>query len=136
MVSFKAAASGNTPPTVATPAAATPNPVTGTTANLSVLGADDGGEANLVYTWATTGTPPAAVTFSANGTNAARNAIATFTKAGSYSIQVTIKDQGNLTVTSSVNVTVNQTLISINVVPPSASVVAGKTPGVHAAALE
>ena len=51
------------PPTVATPATATPNPVTGTSTNLSVLGADNSGEANLIYTWATTGTPPAAVTF-------------------------------------------------------------------------
>jgi hypothetical protein len=37
-----------------------------------VLGADDAGEANLTHTWATTGTPPAEVTFSANGTNAAK----------------------------------------------------------------
>ncbi len=54
-----------------------------------MLGADDGGEANLTYTWATTGTPPAAVTFSANGTNAAKNTTATFTKAGTYTFQVT-----------------------------------------------
>ena len=47
------------PPTVAQPAAANPNPVTGTTTNLSVLGADDGGEANLTYTWSASG--PAAV---------------------------------------------------------------------------
>src|SRR5207245_2335023 len=38
-------------PTVATAASATPSPVTGTTAALSVLGADDGGEANLTYQW-------------------------------------------------------------------------------------
>src|SRR5262249_3157154 len=53
---------GNQPPTVATAAAATPNPVTGTTTNLSVLGADDGGEANLRYTWAVS-SGPAAVSF-------------------------------------------------------------------------
>src|SRR5207237_3069865 len=110
------------PPTEATPASATPNPVTGTTTNLSVLGADNGGEANLTYTWATTGTPPAAVTFSANGTNAARNAVATFTKAGSYSFQVTIRNTSNLTITSSVSVTVNQTLTSISVAPSSATI--------------
>ena len=44
-------------PTVATPATATPSPVTGTTTVLSVLGADDGGEANLTYTWAATAFP-------------------------------------------------------------------------------
>ena len=38
-------------PTVATPATANPSPVTGTTTNLSVLGADAGGEAALTYTW-------------------------------------------------------------------------------------
>jgi hypothetical protein len=112
----------NAGPTIATPAAASPNPVTGSTSALSVLGADDGGEANLTYTWATAGMPPAAVTFSANGTNAAKATTATFTKAGSYTLQVTVKDQGNLTATSSVTVTVNQTLTSIVVSPTSATV--------------
>ncbi|PPK76119.1 hypothetical protein B0F87_104211 [Methylobacter tundripaludum] len=119
--------SSNSPPTLATVVSANPNPVTGTSTSLSVLGGDDGGEANLSYTWATTGTPPASVTFSANGTNAAKNTIATFTKAGSYSFQVTIKDQGNLTAISSVSITVNQTLTTISVSPASASVAAGAT---------
>jgi hypothetical protein len=60
------------PPTVVVAASANPNPVTGTTTSLSVLGADDGGEGNLTYTWSTTGTPPAPVSFSVNGTNGAR----------------------------------------------------------------
>lgn len=114
--------SSSSPPTVATPASATANPVTGTTTGLSVLGADGGGEANLVYTWSTSGTPPAPVAFSVNGTNAAKNTTATFGKAGSYSLVVTIKDAGNLTVTSGVTVTVNQTLTSIVVSPSSAAV--------------
>src|SRR5205085_11496120 len=75
----------------------------------------------------TTGNPPAAVTFSANGTNAARNVVATFASSGSYSLQVTIKDQGNLTVTSSVSVTVNPTLTTISVSPASATVGIGGT---------
>ena len=50
-------------PAIATPAAASPNPVTGTSTSLSVLGAYAGGESNLTYTWSTTGTPPAAVSF-------------------------------------------------------------------------
>jgi hypothetical protein len=112
----------NQAPTIATPASASPNPVTGTTTTLSVLGADDAGEANLTYTWATTGTPPASVTFSPNGTNAAKNTTATFTKAGSYTLQVTVADQPGLIVTSSVPVTVNQTLTSIVVSPTSATV--------------
>jgi hypothetical protein len=112
----------NNPPTVATAAAASPNPVTASTTNLSVLGADDGGEVALTYTWATTGTPPAAVSFSANGTNAAKNTAATFAKAGSYTLQVTIKDAQNATVASSVTVTVNQTQTTLSVSPASATV--------------
>ena len=117
----------NAAPTVATAAKATPSPVTGTTTALSVLGADDGGEANLVYTWATTGTPPAAVTYSANGTNASKNTTATFTKAGSYSFTVTIKDSGGLTTTSSVTVTVNQTATTVVVSPSTVSIATGAT---------
>ena len=40
-------------------AVANPNPLTvGSTSQLSVLGADDGGENNLIYTWAALGSPP------------------------------------------------------------------------------
>src|SRR5256885_8950469 len=65
-------------PTVAAVAQVSPGTVTGTTAALTALGADNGGEAGLTYTWSVTGsdpqagTPPAAVDFSANGTNAAK----------------------------------------------------------------
>ena len=106
---------------MATPASATPNPVTGTTTALSVLGADDGGEANLTYTWVATGTPPAPVSFSANGTNGSKNTTATFAQAGNYSFQVTITDAGGLSTTSSVNVTVAQTLTAITVSPAAAT---------------
>jgi Glycosyl hydrolases family 28/Bacterial Ig-like domain (group 2) len=114
----------NATPTVATPAAASPSPVPGTTTNLSVLGADDGGESNLIYTWAATIIPAGATTpnFSINGTNAAKNSVATFTSAGAYSFTVTIQDSGGLTTTSNVAVTVNQTVTSITVSPPSISV--------------
>ncbi len=116
-------------PTVATAAAASPSPATGTTAGLSVLGADGdgGGEANLSYTWSTTGSPPAAVNFSANGSNAAKNTTATFTAAGTYNFLVTITDQGGQSTTSAVSVTVNQTLASIAVSPSMANITAGGT---------
>ena len=42
-------------PTVATAASASPNPVSVTTTTFSVLGAVEGGEYHLSYTWATTG---------------------------------------------------------------------------------
>jgi hypothetical protein len=112
----------NAAPTVVTPAGASPSPVTGTTAALSVLGGDDQGEASLIYTWSTTGTPPAAVTFSANGTNGAKSTTATFTAAGTYAFLVTLQDGGGLTATSPVTVTVNQTLTSIAVTPATATV--------------
>ncbi len=107
-------------PTVARAALATPNPVTGTTTQLSVLGADNGGEPALIYTWTTTGTPPATVAFSANGSNGAKITTATFSAAGAYSFQVTITDAHALTVTSTVAVTVNTTPSGITVTPPNA----------------
>jgi hypothetical protein len=117
----------NQTPTVATPAAASPATVTGTTTLLSVLGTDDAGEANLTYTWATTGTPPAAVSFSANGTNAAKNNTVTFAAAGNYSFIVTITDAGGLTATSNVSVVVNATLTAIAVSPATVGLYAGGT---------
>jgi hypothetical protein len=97
--------------------------VTGTTTALSVLGADDGGEANLTYTWAATTEPTGAhPTFSANGTNAAKNSTVTFDRAGSYVFQVTIAEPSGLTATSSASVTVVQTLTTITLTPTSATV--------------
>ena len=88
-----------------------------------MLGADDGGEANLTYTWTVTAKPAGAAnpTYSANGTNAAKNTTATFSQAGSYTFLVTIADTGGLTDTSSVAVTVTQTLTTITDSPSSAS---------------
>lgn len=116
----------NAPPTVATLAAASNNPVTGKTTSLSVLGADDGGETLLTYTWSVVGTPPASVAFSANGTNAAKTVTATFAAAGNYTLRATISD-GVLSTTSDVSVAVNQTLTSIAVSPSTATVNVGAT---------
>ena len=126
-------------PTVATPASANPSPVTSTSTNLSVLGADPTGEANLTYTWATTGTPPAPVNFSpngANGTNAAKNIAATFTEAGFYNFMVTITNAGGLSVTSSVGVTINQTYSSMSISPSAPNLTGGSTQQFTATALD
>jgi RTX calcium-binding nonapeptide repeat (4 copies)/Bacterial Ig-like domain (group 2) len=117
----------NATPTVATAAGSSANPVTGTTANLTVLGADDGGESNLTYTWTTIGSPPASVNFSDNGNNAAQDSTATFSKAGIYVLRATITDQGGLSVTSTETLTVNQTLTSISLGPTSATLNANHT---------
>ena len=115
------------PPTVATPAAATPATLTGTSTALSVLGADESGESALTYTWSTTGTPPAAVSFSPNGTHAAQNAVATFTQAGTYQFQVLIRDPDSQTVVSTTSCTVTAVPTSATITPSSASVVVGTT---------
>jgi hypothetical protein len=109
------------PPGVATPAAANPSLVTGRTTNLSVLGSDDDGESSLIYNWAVVG--PGGVSFSVNGTNAAKNTAATFSTAGSYTFTATITDLSGLTITSSVNVAVEQKLTAILVHPNNARVV-------------
>lgn len=112
-----------TPPTVASAASAGSGVVAGTTAALSVLGADAGGESSLTYTWSSSG--PAPVAFSANGTNGAKNATATFAKAGAYTLTATIRNAAGLPATSSVAVTVAQTLTAVAVSPGTASVANG-----------
>lgn len=95
-------------PSVATPAAASQNPViTGNTASLSVLGSYVEGEAGLTYHWTTNGGPP--VIFSANDSNAAKNTIATFTQPGTYNFLVNISNANGFSVTSQVSVVVNRT---------------------------
>ena len=124
-----ATASVNHAPTVARAAAAASNPVTGKTVQLSVLGADDAGEINLKYAWTITSLPSGAQapSFSANGTNAAKNTTVTFKTAGTYKFTATIIDAGKLYATSSVNVTVNQTIAGITVLPSIMNVAAGGT---------
>jgi subtilisin family serine protease len=117
-----------TPPTVASAAAASPNPVTGTTATLSVLGADPKfAESTLTYTWIATAVPAGAAvpSFSSNGTNGAKQTTVTFHQAGSYTFLVMITDPSRLTATSSVTVTVAPTLTAIAVTPASAAVFDG-----------
>ncbi len=88
----------NAAPTVATPAGVSASPVTGTTVNLSVLGADDGGESNLTYTWTLSASSNSMQlpSISDNGDNTAKNMTATFHQAGTYTFKVTITDTGGL----------------------------------------
>jgi alpha-L-arabinofuranosidase len=118
------ASSGTAGPTITKAAAATPSPVTGKATVLSVTATDPSGSAGLAYTWTTTGTPPAPVSFSANGNNAAQSTTATFSRAGSYSFQVTVSDPGGYVATSSVVVTVNQALTSVKVGPGTVTLAA------------
>ncbi|MGD0464965.1 MAG: hypothetical protein ABSB74_20975 [Tepidisphaeraceae bacterium] len=96
------------------PAAANPNPVTGTTTSLSALGWENGGdgEANLSYSWSANG--PAAVTYTGStiGTDGVDHITANFRKAGNYNFTVTITAPDGLYTTSSVAVNVQQTISS------------------------
>jgi hypothetical protein len=101
--------------------------VTGTSTALSALGSENGSSSGLNYTWSATG--PAAVSYSGNtnGTSAAKNLTANFTKAGNYNFTVTITDSGGAFTTSSVAVTVQQTPTGVIVTPSSATVATGGT---------
>ncbi len=114
-------------PVVMTAAAASPNPVTGTSTALSALGSENGSSSGLNYTWSATG--PASVLYSGNtnGTSAAKNITASFSKAGNYNFTVTITDAGGVSTTSSVGVTVQQTATGITVTPSSGTVATGTT---------
>ena len=118
-----------TGPALAEAASATPDPITGTSADLAALGADiAAGEQSLTYTWLATGVPAGAappLLGADNGTNAAQNITAVFSQAGDYTFQVTIADPFGLSTTSSVDVAVNQTLTSIVLSPASATLAAG-----------
>jgi hypothetical protein len=93
-------------PAVATPAAANPDPVTGSSTALSALGSENGSDAGLTYTWSYAGPTGVTYTGSVNNSNAAKNITANFTQAGSYNFTVTITDAGGLFTASSVAVTV------------------------------
>src|SRR5262249_46968843 len=112
-------------PSFVTAAAAAPNPVTATPAALTAPASHPAGQFSLNYTWSVQGTAPGAVTFSANGTNAAASTVATFSHAGTYTIQVQATDPGGLSATSTVTVVVNQTASSVVVSPVTARIVPG-----------
>lgn len=127
----------NAAPSIATAASATPTTVTAASAQLSVLGADDAGEAALTYTWsAIGGSFERPVSFSENGTNAAKNTTANVLIAGDYTFDVTVRDAQGLTATSSVDVTVTQTATSVSVSPATASVSYGANQNFTASVLD
>ena len=104
----------NAPPTVAKAATASPSaiyatiPGTPATVDLSVLGADDGGESNLKYNWsAAPGPSGTSVSISSNNSNAAKNTVATlngFAAGESVIFTVTITDAQGLSCMSRVTV--------------------------------
>lgn len=111
-------------PTVVTAAAASPTTVTGVSTDLSVLGGVLTGEQNLAYTWSATG--PGSVSYSVNGTNAAKSTTATFTEAGEYTFTVAIENTAfDAVAFSSVAVTVTATVSGVAIEPTAGVVAAG-----------
>ncbi len=110
-------------PTITAAATATPNPVSGTTAGLSVTAVAPNAVGPLTYIWS----GPAGVSFSPNGTTSSAGTTATFTGAGSYPVQVTVQSADGLTATSSVTVVVAQTPTALTVSPATATVTTGQT---------
>ena len=106
-----------------------PNNVTGTTANLSVTATDSAGGSDLFYQWSVTSEPAGAQdpTFSVNDSATASNPIATFSQAGSYTLQVSIGNPSGQAATSSVTLDVVQTPTSIVVSPAPATVATSAT---------
>ena len=81
-----------------------PSPVTGATATVSALASTGlGAESGITYTWSTV-SGPAAVTFAASGTNAAKNTTANFIQIGTYRLRCTATYQ-TFSATSDVSVT-------------------------------
>jgi hypothetical protein len=109
-------ASASPPPTIAVPA--TLGAMNRNQASLSVLGASVLGESTLGYTWQVLGTPPAAVTFSRNGTNAARQTLPTFAAPGTYHLAVTVADASGRAATSVVVVYVRRWQSAVEHEPP------------------
>jgi hypothetical protein len=118
-------------PVVNTAATATPSLVAGTSSALAVVASDyyDSAESStpLSYHWVVTSLPTGASTpsFAANSNSSASSTVANFYMAGNYVLGVTITDAGGLTTTSSVAITVSQTLTSVTL--SSGTIAAGKT---------
>jgi subtilase family serine protease len=115
--------SSSQPPTITTAAHFVANSATLTTAQFSVAASDSEGDNDLTYTWSVSGTPPAGVSFSPNQSASATTVTATFSRAGTYNLLVTVTDQASgLSATSTVSYVVTAQVQSVTVTPASVSV--------------
>jgi subtilisin family serine protease len=142
------AAAVNSAPVISSPAsAAAAEPFTetdgtvfnvtgGQSVNLSVSATDDGGAANLTYTWSSAADAPGPVTWSENGTTNAKDVTATFEVAGDYRFTVTVADAAGLAVSSQIAVRVAQTPAGVRVEPGIALAQVGGTQIFDAALLD
>jgi PKD repeat protein len=104
-------------------ASANPSPVTGKTTQLVASANDPNGfTSSLIYTWSLLSGPAGVAFGSNNGTTNGGNVTATFSKAGSYTFQLTVADSYGVSSTQTVSVTVQQMLTSVSVSPATASI--------------
>lgn len=94
--------------------------VTGTSVRAAVLGADDGGENNLRYTWTVVTLPSnATVGFSTNANNAAKRTTLTFDRVGAYVIRVAVTDQAGLSASSTISLSVVPAVAQLQLLTPN-----------------
>lgn len=93
-------------------------------AGLQVLAEDNGGAANLSYTWSATGDPP--VFFLPNGTADSASTTAFFEATGDYTVLVTVTDAGGLSVSASALLRVESSATALQISPGSASLRVGE----------
>ena len=124
-------------------ASATYNPVTGTSTPLSVLGQEPGDYASfldagiyekyLTYTWSVVSAPTGGDAWfdENNGTNAGKDVVVTFTRAGTYTLRVTVADLGGRTAPFAdgceVTLTVAQTVTRVQATPSAAFLLNGES---------
>lgn len=115
-------------PTLVNPINIAENPVWGNSTGLSVLGADNGGEAQLTYNWQLEAGDARAVTFSLNNSNSAKNTAITIPQPGYYRVWCIIEDRWGDAVLASATLTRLATLHSINFQPTGAPMALGYLP--------
>ena len=124
-----------TPPSITTPATA-PGTVSGTSTALSVAASD---ASALTYTWSVAswsgGDPSVSgVSFTPNGTLGAAASQATFSYAGTYTLQVEVRDAaGNTTSSTTGTITVAQTATAIVIAEVAPLLAPNATLALHAA---
>lgn len=106
---------------------------------MNVLGADDGGEGNLTYTWTVVSAPSGSNPQfgDSNGANDGKQTGVTFDRAGQYAFDVSIGDAHGLTTDGgTVSVTVVQTLSGIVVDPTAAAISMGQSEQLNATGID
>jgi hypothetical protein len=137
VVDFRTVDVPNLPPTVVLPAEADAANLRGVATRLTTTATDDQADGLLTYAWRVVARPAGArVSFSHNQTNAARQTLATFSRAGVYEIESAVTDADGGRATSTVRVNVVPVPAGVAVTPPYRVVRPGAAQQFTAAALD